>query len=89
MEAHDLSQIEARVKTLSSELAELGNEKELREFMVVIRKPGWTTPAEFAFVAGILESMIAHTRALAASKRALLSGGQAVSLNPQPLPPRE
>jgi hypothetical protein len=87
MEARDLSHIETRVKALSTELAGLSSEKDFQEFLVIIRKPGWTTPAEFAFVDGLIDSMAAHARALAVSKRALLAGGAKVSLNPQPIPP--
>jgi len=89
MHPQHLSQIEERVEAFRRELAALASEKELREFLALIRKPGWTTPAELAFVVGILDSMIAHTKVQTGLKRALISAGEAVSLNPQPLPPRE
>ena len=50
----------------------------------VIHKPGWTTKAEVAFFSGIVDSMIAHAKALSSLKHVLLSGAAKVELNPSP-----
>jgi hypothetical protein len=88
MEKHDLAHIEAGVKEVSQILATLAHEKEFQGFLSIIHRPGWTTVAEAALVAGIVDSMRAHAKALADLKHALFTGAEAVALNPQPLPPR-
>ncbi|HLJ93415.1 MAG TPA: hypothetical protein VKU02_09525 [Gemmataceae bacterium] len=75
----DLKQIELRCQNLSHSLKTLSDEKDFAELMVIIHKPGWTTPAEALFVTGLLDSMSTHVQHLTALKQTLLSGARAVA----------
>jgi len=51
----DLRKLERRIDALSNALARLGKGGDLKELIRIIKFPGWTTPAEFAFALGIVE----------------------------------
>jgi len=51
----DLRKLETRIDALSNALARLGKGGDLKELIRIIKFPGWTTPAEFAFALGIVE----------------------------------
>jgi hypothetical protein len=78
MEKHDVGHLEARVKELSYGLANLADDKDFQELLRLFRKPGWTTPAEFVFAAGVVDAMLAQMKTLAGLKHVLLTGSQAV-----------
>ena len=46
MEKIRFDALEAQIKEMSNRLTNLANEKDFHEFFLIIRKPGWTTPAE-------------------------------------------
>ena len=77
---HDMQQIESRCKTLAHHMKELADETDLNELMIIIRKPGWTTVAEFLFVNGFLDSMTAQAKHLVDLKKTLLAGARAVPM---------
>ena len=68
--------LDKKITELSDALAHLGKGGDLKELIRIIRFPGYTTPAEFAFSVAIIDSMQAHvttlnnlnTQLLAASK---------------------
>jgi hypothetical protein len=72
---HDVKRFEERMDVLTAGLAKLGDVKDLKELIILIRKPGWTTPAEFMLVSSVVESMIAQ----AGLKQVLVKGSRAVS----------
>jgi hypothetical protein len=57
-------ELEHAIKALSDQLAYLGRGHQLHELLHVIKWPGWTTPAEFAFVTAILENIANQVRLL-------------------------
>jgi len=75
----DLKKVELHITTLTQNLKGLAEDKDFAELLSIIRKPGWTTPAEALLVAGVLESMNAHTKHLTDLKQTLLAGARAVS----------
>ena len=79
MERHDVNYLEAQIKELSRGLEILAADKDLVELIKVIRRPGWTTPAEFLFATGVVNSMIAQTKTLTELKQTLVKGSQAVA----------
>jgi hypothetical protein len=99
MDKKQASHIETQLKALHASFQQLsgGDSVEsiisvihkpgVESIISVIHKPGWTTIAEVALFTGIVDSMVAHTNALASLKQALFSGAAKVELNPQPLPP--
>jgi hypothetical protein len=78
MTKSELSKLTSKIKQVSRGLTALGDERELVELLRIIRRPGWTTPAEFLLVQGGLDSMLALTKGLAGLKQALLKGSRAV-----------
>ena len=87
MDKKQASNIETQLRGLHASFQQLSGGDSVESIISVIHKPGWTTIAEVAFFTGIVDSMVAHTNALASLKQALLSGAAKVELNPQPLPP--
>lgn len=87
MEKKQAQHIEGQLRELHASFQQLSGGDSVENIISVIHKPGWTTIAEIAFFTGIVDSMLAHTKALASLKQALLSGAAKVQLNPQPLPP--
>jgi hypothetical protein len=75
----DVKKLEKKVTALSDALAKLSNKDDFKKLIEILRFPGWTTPAEFIFASAIVDSMLAHTAALAAQKNSLLAGSKAVT----------
>ena len=75
----DHKRLEKRITALSDALAKLGSAEDFRKLILIIKRPGWTTPAEFLFAQGLVESMIVHVDALAQGKAALLQASDAVA----------
>jgi hypothetical protein len=79
MDKHNLVQLESAIKDLNGNLAELAREKDFQELIHLIHQPGWTTPAEFRLVNGIVKAMAVQVKALADLKQALLTGSREIS----------
>ena len=73
-------QLEKKITALSSMLAGLGRGTDLRKLILLIRKPGWTTPAELRFASALVDSMLAQANALAATKASLIQASARVKL---------
>lgn len=76
---HDIKGLEKRISALSAALANLNNADDFKKLILLLRKPGWTTPAEFLFAVGIVDSMTAHVNALIQMKTVLVKGSAAVT----------
>jgi hypothetical protein len=77
--------LQKRITTLSNAITRLAKVDDLRELLLLIRRPGWTTPAEFAFAAGIADALIAQVEVVGRLKTALLRGsGEVGTSNPMP-----
>lgn len=79
---HDVGQLEARMKKYQEVAVRLSNAKDTQEWFRTIRLPGWTTPAEFAFALGILESMVAQASALESLQGSLFEASRRVNAQP-------
>lgn len=77
-DAH-LKDLETKITDLSNALATLGRGTDLRELLMIIRNPGWTTPAELALVLSLLDSMQAQTKLLTDTSARLLAGSKLVA----------
>src|SRR5690242_16481975 len=89
---HNIAHLETRVKELGEQLETMGDTSDLEEMIFLIHRPGWTTPAEYLLVSGIVDAMQEHAKALTTLRQSLITGSrvigeQADELNPQPLPP--
>jgi hypothetical protein len=89
---HNLAHLERRIKELGEQLGAMGDISDLEETIFLLHQPGWTTPAEYLLVSGIVDTMQEHARALTTLRQSLITGSRLISeqaeeLNPQPLPP--
>ena len=57
MKKRELERMETRMKELRATLKSLAEGKDFDRLSLIIRKPGWTTVAEVAFLNGLLDSM--------------------------------
>jgi hypothetical protein len=48
------------------------------DLISIIHRPGWTTPAEFMLVSGLVDAMTAHTKVIAGLQQTLLGGAAAI-----------
>ena len=75
----DKVRLEKQISALSDALANLNSADDFKKLILLIKNPGWTTPAEFTFALGIVNSMLSQTKALNEMKTALLRGSNAVA----------
>lgn len=74
-----LKTLDKKISDLSNALATLGRGTDLRELLMIIRNPGWTTPAELALVLSLLDSMQAQTKLLTDTSAKLLAASKLVA----------
>ncbi|GAB2849371.1 hypothetical protein GCM10027277_16950 [Pseudoduganella ginsengisoli] len=70
--------LDKKITALSDALAHLGKGESLKELLRIIRFPGYTTPAEFAFTASILDGMAMQIRLLETTGEHLLAAAKQV-----------
>src|SRR5262249_13337895 len=87
MKKRELERMETQIKELHTTLKSLADDKGFGELIRIIRRPGFTRPAEAAFLAGLLDSMLGQAKNMSRLKQVVLAGAEKVELNPQPLPP--
>jgi hypothetical protein len=91
MEQHHITAMEAQAKEVHASMLGLTADEPMSQLIKIIHNPGFTTPAEAAFLSGILEAMLAHTHALSGLQKTALDGASSPpptqDFNPQPDPP--
>lgn len=70
--------LDKKITALSDALAHLGQADSLKELLRIIRFPGYTTPAEFAFTVTVLDTMASQTRQLETMGEHLLAAAKQV-----------
>jgi hypothetical protein len=75
--------LDKKITALSDALAHLGKGTDLKELIRIIRFPGWTTPAEFAFAVALIDAMQTHANALSNLNTQLLAASKLVSTKEQ------
>jgi hypothetical protein len=88
MEKHEVDYLEKSTTELRNNLRSLADGKDLEEFLITIRRPGFTTPAEALLFRGAVDGLLAHAKAISSLKQVITSAAAKVELNPQPLPPK-
>jgi len=86
--AQSIMCLETKVKALSAYLITLADIPDMEEMLVIIHRPGWTTPAEFALVSGMKDSIQGHVNNPTEIRKVLLSGSRAIKLDPPEWPPQ-
>ena len=79
MPTHDIAALEKKVTDLSNALAHLGTTEDLHELLRIIKRPGWTTPAEFILTTSIVDSITAQTKSIATQRQQLLKAAEEVT----------
>lgn len=74
----DIKALEKKVSALSNALAKLSSQEEFKELILILRRPGWTTPAELIFFNTITDAMTTHVATLAKMKAGLLKGSSRI-----------
>jgi len=80
MKDHDVGQLEKNIEQVQVRLRALVEEDRYAELIRIIRKPGWTTPAEFHLVNSGIEIVGRQIEIIDQLSRGLLEGGQKVTV---------
>ena len=75
---HDIDKLVTHIRGLQQAIARLATDNHSEELMRAIRRPGWTTPAEFALMAAGLESAQSQAELLHRQLRGLAAGARQV-----------
>jgi hypothetical protein len=75
----ELDGLEKRAIALRDAILGLNAEQDIQELIRIWRRSGWTTPAEFLFVSGLVDVMATQVDALARVKTTLMKGSVAVA----------
>jgi hypothetical protein len=78
MEQPEVAKLEKNIHSLRSDLKRITFDEGTEEFLKIIRRPGWTTPAEGLLVNALIDSMRAQVQVLAGMQAALLAGSREV-----------
>lgn len=78
MDTKELTKLESRINELSQGLKQLSDDDELTELIKMMHQPGWTTPAEFLLISGLVDALIMKTKTLRNLKHTLISGSRLI-----------
>ncbi|HEX2909164.1 MAG TPA: hypothetical protein VH186_00045 [Chloroflexia bacterium] len=78
MPNHDLVKLEGQLKELHGHLTDFSSHDDILELIKIIHRPGWTTPAEFTMVSGLVSALISQVKTARELKQTLMAGSQAV-----------
>jgi len=79
MSQHNLDHLENQLKTLDGNFKKLADDHTIAEILRIIRKPGYTTPAEFKLTTGIVDSLTAQVEVLIRLRQNLVEGSRLVT----------
>jgi len=88
MQKHEIDQLESSTRQVCDSLRSLADDKDFKEFLITIRRPGFTTPAEALLFRGVVDGLLTHAKAISSLKQVIAGAAARVELNPQPLPPK-
>jgi hypothetical protein len=74
----EIDMLGKKISSVSDALARLGQSEDLRKLILEMRRPGFTTPAEFLLLSGIVDAMDAQVAGLTKLKGDLIKGSAAV-----------
>jgi hypothetical protein len=73
-----LKLLQRNTSTLQKALSDLGRAAELKELIRIYKRPGWTTPAEFALVGSHLKGLLRNVESLRLQIQELRAGAAQV-----------
>lgn len=74
-----LKVLDKKITDLNDALNYLGKGTDLKELIKIIKFPGWTTPAEFAFAETIIDAMHNHVTSINSLNTKLLKASKLVA----------
>jgi len=80
IQKHDVERLTVQAQELSKSLSSLTAEKEFKEFILSIHRDGYTRPAEWTFLTGIIGAMQAQVQVLGDLKQTLFEGDRQVTI---------
>lgn len=75
-----IAQLEKGIETLHKSARAFAEDDGYTELLRIIRRPGWTTPAEIAFFLAIVDGMNAQVRELTRFKQELVGAANQVAV---------
>lgn len=75
---HDIDELAKEIRGLVAAIDELAGDDRWNVLLRLIYEKGWTTPAEFKLVSGIVTNMNEQVRVLGALQETLVDGSKAV-----------
>jgi hypothetical protein len=75
---HDIDKLARDIKGLVAAIDKFAGDKRWNVLLEIIYKKGWTTPAEYRLVAGIVENMQQQVRVMNKLQTTLMEGSEAV-----------
>lgn len=75
---HDIDKLAKKIKGLVAEIDKYAGDKRWNVLLELIYKKGWTTPAEYRLVSGIVTNMHQQIKVLADLQDTLMEGSKAV-----------
>ena len=75
---HDIDKLAKNIKRLVAEIDKYAGDKRWNVLLEIIYKKGWTTPAEYRLVSGIVANMHEQIKVLARLQDTLMEGSKAV-----------
>jgi hypothetical protein len=78
MGKNHVGQIGRRIRDFRKSLTQLASNRSWAEQLRLLRFPGYTTPAEFKLILGILEEMEAQARALDGLREVLIAASRQI-----------
>ncbi len=75
---HDIDALSKRIKSLVAAIDELAGDDRWNVLLRIIYGNGWTTPAEYRLVDGIVRNMTRQIKVMAELQTTLVEGSKAV-----------
>ena len=80
MKGSHVKQLETRINNLARAFKRLNIVEDLEALIPIIKRPGWTTPAEFVFALGIVDSLVTQVEVVSDLTQTLVKGSREVGV---------
>jgi len=75
---HDIDKLAKKIRGLAAEIDKFAGDKRWNVLLEIIYKKGWTTPAEYMLVSGIITNISEQVKVLEKLQDTLFDGSNAV-----------
>jgi hypothetical protein len=77
---HDIDRLERGIRAYQEAIASLARPDDIEKLIPIWRQPGYTTPAEFYFLANHIETMVSLSQTLRGIQQAVFEGSPMVGV---------